>query len=134
MPIRMFASTLLGQRAMSTTDLGTVLVVGLLAHFALSAIFGLVYGALEARMSAEGRTSWGRQAAVGLLFGLGLWMVNFQLIARILYPWFLGTPQFLQAMMHAVFFGLPLGLLFAAAERRHRLVGDTTTQAGSLQA
>lgn len=133
MPLRMFASTLLGQDALTASALGMVMVVGLLAHFALSAIFGMIYSAIESSMSPEGRTSWGRQAVVGLLFGLGLWLVNFQIIARIFYPWFLGTPQFLQAMMHALFFGLPLGLMFAALERRRRPLG-AASRAGPVHA
>lgn len=117
MPVRMFASVVLGQEAMQDS-LGTALIVGTVAHLALSAVFGVVYGLLAARASEATRTSFGRQAGLGILFGLAVWLVNFQIVARVLYPWFLGTPQFLQAMMHGLFFGLPLALLWAAAERR----------------
>ena len=121
MPIRMFASVLLGQEAFSETVWrGWFVALGLGVHFGLSALFGLIYSAIESRMSVEGRTSWGRQSAVGLLFGAAIWLVNFQIIARIFYPWFLETPQFLQLALHAVTFGLPLGLMFAAAERYQR--------------
>jgi hypothetical protein len=34
-------------------------------------------------------------AGLGLLLGAMIWLVNFQIIARILYPWLLMTPQFL---------------------------------------
>jgi hypothetical protein len=118
MPIRMFASTVLGQAALMETATGTVLIVGLAAHFALSAIYGLIYGLINAKFSAPTETSYGRQAGLGLLFGAMLWLVNFQVIARVLYPWFLDAPQFLQMAMHAMFFGLPLGLMYAEAERR----------------
>jgi phage shock protein PspC (stress-responsive transcriptional regulator) len=117
MPVRMFASVVLGQEAMQG-PLGTALVVGTIAHLALSAIFGIVYGLFAARASEATRTSFGRQAGLGVLFGLAVWLVNFQIVARVLYPWFLGTPQFLQAMMHGLFFGLPLALVYAGAERR----------------
>lgn len=121
MPVRMFASVVLGQGALTgALSLGWVIVVGLVVHFALSALFGLIYGALESRMGVEGRTSWGRQSALGLLFGAAVWLVNFQIIARLIYPWFLAAPQFLQLMLHAVAFGLPLGLMFAAFERQRR--------------
>ena len=116
MPFRMFASVLLGHP--ETIPMGTALIVGSLAHLALSAVFGLVYGAVNGRLSDETQTSWGRQAVGGLVYGTLLWFVNFQVIARAVYPWFLMSPQFLQAMMHAVFFGLPLGLMYAGAERR----------------
>lgn len=118
MPIRMFASVVLGQSALDTDPLGTVVVVGTIAHLALSAAFGLIYGFVNARFSPTTETSWARQTGLGLLFGVALWLINFQIIARFLYPWFLEAPQFLQMAMHAIFFGLPLGLMYAAAERR----------------
>jgi uncharacterized membrane protein YagU involved in acid resistance len=117
MPVRMFASVVLGQGAMEG-PLGVPLVVGTIAHLALSAVFGVIYGLLSARASEATKTSFGRQAGLGILFGLAVWLVNFHIIARVLYPWFLGTPQFLQAMMHGLFFGLPLALVYAASERR----------------
>jgi hypothetical protein len=127
MPVRMFASVALGQRALEGS-LGVALVVGTIAHLVLSALFGIVYGLLNTRVSGESKTSFGRQAGLGILFGLAVWLVNFQVIARVLYPWFLGAPQFLQAMMHALFFGLPLALIYAASERKaHAHVAATRT-------
>jgi hypothetical protein len=116
-PVRMFASVVLGRAAMEG-PLGTALVVGTIAHLVLSAVSGIVFGLVSSRLSEPTRTSFGRQAGIGIPFGLAVWFVNFQVIARILYPWFLGTPQFLQAMMHALFFGLTLALIYAASERR----------------
>lgn len=118
MPIRMFASTALGKDAMEVTPLGTVVIVGVIAHLALSAAFGLVYGLINAGFSTETQTRPGPQAGLGILYGIGLWFVNFHIIARAFYPWFLDAPQVLQLALHAVFFGLPLGLLYAASERR----------------
>lgn len=129
MPLRMFASVVLGEGALESASLGTAVVVGSVLHLALSAAFGLVYVLINRRLSVETRSSWGRQAAIGLGFGAMLWLVNFQIVARVLYPWFLMTPQFLQMLMHAMFFGLPLGLMFAAAERRVRHVGRAPVHA-----
>lgn len=123
MPVRMFASTVLGEAALADTSLGTAVIIGFIAHFALSSIFGVIYGAANARFSLSTETSYGRQAALGLLFGAALWLVNFQVIARVLYPWFLTAPQGLQLMLHALFFGLPLALMYAAAERRAHHIG-----------
>jgi hypothetical protein len=117
MPVRMFASVVLGKAAMQG-PLGAALVVGTIAHLALSAVSGIVYGLVSSRFSEATRTSFGRQAGIGVLFGLAVWFVNFQVIARFLYPWFLGSPQFMQALMHGLFFGLPLALIFAASEHR----------------
>jgi hypothetical protein len=77
-----------------------------------------VYGAINGTFSPATETSYIRQAGLGLLFGVILWFVKFQIIARIAYPWFLTRPQLPQLLMHAVFFGLPLALMYAAAERR----------------
>lgn len=118
MPLRMFASVILGQAALETFSVATAVVVGGITHLVLSAIFGLIYGLINSRLSAETQTGWAWQSGLGLVFGAAIWLVNFQVIARLLYPWFLTTPQFLQMLMHAMFFGLPLGLMYAAAERR----------------
>lgn len=129
MPFRLFASVVLGQSAMDATSIGTVFVVGVLAHLGLSAVFGLIYGLINSQLSTETQTNWGREVGLGLLFGACLWLVNFQVVARLFYPWFLTAPQFLQMMMHAVFFGLPLSLMFAGAERRVHHIRRAPTSA-----
>jgi hypothetical protein len=127
MPLRMFASVVLGEPALTSPDIGTVVGIGTVAHLVLSAIFGLVYGLFAANTSLETQTGWGRQAVLGLLFGVVLWFANFQIIARVLYPWFLQAPQFLQMAMHAMFFGLPLSLMYARAERHVHHIGAHAT-------
>jgi hypothetical protein len=118
MPLRMAASVFLGPEAITAVSLGTAAVVGLLVHFAVSAFYGLIYGLIQTRSSGAERTRYGTQAWAGFVFGLGVWLVNFQILARLFYPWFLATPQFAQALLHAVFFGMPLALMYAAGERR----------------
>jgi NADH:ubiquinone oxidoreductase subunit 3 (subunit A) len=120
-PFRMFASVAFGRVALGTMAPGLALLVGALVHFLLSAIFGGVYGRMNKPFEAETRGSWLRQSAIGLFFGLVLWFLNFQVTARILYPWFLAMPQVPQMLLHAFCFGLPLGLMLAAEE--HRLFG-----------
>jgi hypothetical protein len=130
MPLRYAASVLVGIPALSQTSLGVAVVLGLIVHFALSALYGLIYGAFESRMSLEGRASVARQTGLGALYGLIIWFFNFQFIARLFYPWFLGAPQFLQLVLHAVTFGLPLGLFFTVAERRARQRASSRTPVG----
>lgn len=127
MPLRMFASTVLGRAALEATPLGTAVAVGIIAHLVLSSFFGIIYALIVSGLSREVRTSWGKQAAAGIVFGAALWIVNFQIVGRVLYPWFLMTPQILQMMMHALFFGLPLGLLYAGIERRGEKRRGTTS-------
>jgi hypothetical protein len=117
-PLRYAASVLLGSRALMDTPLVLTAIVGLGVHLMLSAFFGLAYSLVDARMAVELRPQGAHQAALGMLFALGVGVVTFQFVARGYYPWFLGVPQFFQLVLHAVFYGLPLGLLFAAAERR----------------
>jgi succinate dehydrogenase/fumarate reductase cytochrome b subunit len=117
-PVRYAASEVLGVRALTEPSLVIVLLVGLLLHFAFCAFLGLAYSLIDARLSLELRPSVAHQAAVGMLFGIGVWVLTFQFMGRGYFPWFLEVPQFGQMVLHAVFFGGPLGLLFAAAERR----------------
>jgi hypothetical protein len=117
-PVRFAASVLLGDGALASMPLGLSVAAGLAVHLALSAFFGLAYSLIDARLSPELRPRVSHQVAVALLFTLGVWVVTFQFVARGYYPWFLQTAQFFQLVMHALFYGVPLGLLFAAAERR----------------
>ena len=121
LPWRLFSSVVLGSGALVETAPAVALVVGVLVHLILSAAFGALYGYLLERLPVERRENLTTQAMWGMGFAFVLWLVNFQLIARVLYPWFLETHQGLQFLLHAAFFGLPLGLLFAAAERRARV-------------
>jgi hypothetical protein len=114
-PWHAFASTVLGRRALEG-DGGTV-VVGIVAHFVLSAIYGGVYGLYEGALSDEARHSWSTQVVSGLFYGIALYLLNFQVIARLIYPWFLGANQPWQFLLHGLFFGVPLGLAMAYWER-----------------
>lgn len=124
-PTRMFASVVFGRDALSSMSLGLAFVLGMIVHLTLSAIFGAVYGALNSPASDRVRRSYAAQAVLGLGFGLLLWVLNFQLVARVTYPWFLRAPQGLHALMHALFYGLPLGLMFAAAEHHVQIAAPT---------
>ncbi|HMG20675.1 MAG TPA: hypothetical protein VK607_05135 [Kofleriaceae bacterium] len=115
---RRSASVLLGPAALTTTPTASAIVVALIAHLYLSAIYGLCYGIYNSALSGLSRRSASRQTIIGPLYGAVLWLVNFQVFARALYPWLLALPQPSQLVLHAVGFGLPLGLLYATAEHR----------------
>lgn len=117
-PIRMIAAIALGPEALSFAPLANALPAGLVVHVALSALFGALYGALVSLGSDATRTSPAREAGIGAAFGIALWAVNFHLIARAAFPWFLGTDQFVQALVHAFAFGVPLAVMLAYRERR----------------
>ncbi|HEY3359963.1 MAG TPA: hypothetical protein VGQ83_42320 [Polyangia bacterium] len=123
-PLRMAASVVLGREALDPLAPAVVRGVGILVHLGLSVVFGALYGAILPTLTGEVREGVTSQALVGLGFGVFLWLVNFQLIARTEYPWLLGTPQVTQAAIHAACFGLPIAMGFAAHERRLRRRGD----------
>ncbi len=131
-PVRFAASVLLGSQALGTMPLGLTVAAGLAVHLALSAFFGLAYSLIDSRLSPALRPRVSHQVAVGMLFMLGVWVVTFQFIARGYFPWFLQTAQFFQLVMHAVFYGAPLGLLFAAAERRRAAIAVFEQEAAEL--
>jgi hypothetical protein len=114
-PIRLAASVVTGEDAMHAVGLG-VLATGVVVHLVLSAIFGAVYGLFDGALSADVRHSYVWQSGLGLLFGTALWLVNVEIVARIVYPWFVEQNQLASYGLHAVFFGLPLGLMIAATE------------------
>jgi len=115
---RRLASVLLGPDALAVTPAATAVGVAIVGHLFLSAMYGLFYGIYSSALTLPTRRSLGRQAVIGPIYGVMLWAVNFQVFARYRYPWLLALPQAPLVALHAVFFGLPLGLLYASAERR----------------
>jgi hypothetical protein len=118
---RRFASVLLGPDALATTPAAAVVVIGLAGHLCLSAMYGVCYGAYCSTLSLAARSSLRRQAALGSLYGALLWFINIELLARYRYPWLvdrLGLGLGLgQLVLHAVCFGLCLGIRYATAQR-----------------
>jgi len=129
-PIQPFSSVVLGESAVGVRTSPQSVVVGFIVHFALSALYGAIYCAANARRSSKIRTGYVRQSALGLLYGAALWLINLELIARFFYPWLLESSQLIQLGLHAVTFGLPLALFYAGAQRREqpsagRTIGPT---------
>lgn len=118
LPLRYVASVVLGPPALASVEAGTILLYGGVTHAVLSSAFGLLYGFVNGWFKAPTRTNLASQAALGALFGAVLWGFNIQLVARLYYPWFLEMRQFIEMVLHALCFGLPLATLYAAAERR----------------
>ena len=111
-PLRVAGSVLLGRTALATPD-GPVIFVGVLAHATMSAIFGTVYGALQRRQIRVTQLSHARQAAFGLAFGAAIAVLDLQLLAPTLLPWIDPVSPLAQVVVHALAFGLPLGLSYA---------------------
>lgn len=116
-PLRASASLALGPHALVAVD-GTTYLVGFMVNLVLSAVFGLFYIEVDARFPVFAQTRYGQQLGVGLLFGALVWLLDFGIVAQSLFPWLRDTRPFVQLLMHALFFGAPLGLMMAATERR----------------
>jgi small-conductance mechanosensitive channel len=117
-PIRTIASVFFGASAFDF-GAGTAILAAALVGVVLSAIFGAIYGLINARLPLEAHTNVGTQAVIGLVFGAALWLVMVQIIARFAFPSYLEeTNQLGQFLLHTLFFGLPLGLFYGSAERR----------------
>lgn len=118
MPLRLGASVLLGEKALTDASPRTVIVVGLVVHFAVSVYYGLLFGLTHQRfIHTEWMKNWHR-LVLGCAFGLMVWAINFQLIARALYPWFLHFIQSIIALIHVAFYGLPLAMMYIHRDRR----------------
>lgn len=72
-------------------------VVGLVTHLGLSAVFGIGFALIATRLGDLRRLVLG---AVG--FGVALYLVNFQILGRTAFPWFQeGPDQVFELFAHA---------------------------------
>lgn len=78
-------------------------VVGLITHLALSAGFGLAFELLTVRLHKV------RELVIGgMAFGLALYLINFQILGRLVFEWFQeGPDQWFEVVAH-IGFGLLL--------------------------
>jgi hypothetical protein len=117
-PPRMIGAIALGQGALPmpqppTIGLSTVLPVAMIIHFVLSAVYGVVFGAIASGIGFL-RSSRAMLILAATLFGFALWIVNFYVIAPIAFPWFAMANPVVQFLAHTFFFGTVLGLVLAA--------------------
>jgi hypothetical protein len=115
LPLREAASVLLRDDAFGP-NAPMIALVGALVHFSIAVMYGFAYGVFNSQIAWTKRVAGLRQGMLGLAFGAAIWLFDFQLIARLFYPWMLGHSQVVQLIVHALGFGLPLGLLLAERE------------------
>lgn len=123
-PLRWTASVLLGEGALYENLPGFALFVfAFSAHAVLTALHGVVF-CLAVRSWRRGRdTSLLLMALLGTLFGVWTWFFDLQILGRTAFPWFLEASQLPLVLLHALAFGLPLGLFFGLSERFERRAG-----------
>lgn len=94
------------------------LAVGWVVHLVISAVFGVVYGAVVAPRI----TGWGAGLGTGVVYGALLWVIG----PLLLMPFKMGMPVFtidamaLQSLLGHLVFGLVLGAVVVALARRER--------------
>lgn len=119
-PLRMIAGIGLGQQALQPDySLATVIIVGLVIHMMMSAIFGVVFAGILHYVPGLTGSAASVLVATSVL-GLALWLVNFYLIANIAgWVWFPDKANpVVQFFAHTFFFGTVLGLYLNATARR----------------
>ena len=116
-PLMMIGAIVLGQRALPmpepTIRLSTIVPVGIAVHMVLSMIYGAVFGTVASSVGFLRNNRWAL-IGVATVFGFALWIVNFYVVAPILFPWFEMANPVVQFFAHTFFFGTALGVVLAA--------------------
>lgn len=105
--LRQSAAIVVGRSAVAAGSPVTVLILGLVVHLALAAVYGAIF-AVAARYITFVR----RDLLIATtVFGLGIWVLNFYVFSPWLFPWFDDSPDIAQFIAHTVFYGMPLGVI-----------------------
>jgi len=117
-PWILFATVLLGPAALEAGLTVGVWFAGFFVHFLLSAVFGSIWGLIAGLLVPRSiRDSWGAHTGAAAIFGLFLYIVNFRVLATLVFPWFLAAGALGQILIHVFALGLPLGLWLTARAR-----------------
>jgi uncharacterized membrane protein YagU involved in acid resistance len=110
-PLLMISTVVLGDDAMTNGDADTT--IGWIVHLVLSIAFGVVFAFIARRLRTNGEV-----AAVGLVYGGLLYVVNFQILARIWFETFKMANQPFEVVVHIVFGALLALALYNSGPRR----------------
>lgn len=92
--------------------------LGVIVHLFLSVLFGVVFALISPLLRSSVLL-----VAGGLVYGLVLYVVNFQVIGRLLFPWFVdprGPNQVVELLVHPLAYGLVLVPFFLSVAHRGR--------------
>jgi uncharacterized membrane protein YagU involved in acid resistance len=122
-PLKLISSIVLGIQAVAPTyPLASAAVVGLIVHMVMSMIFGLTFIYLLAAVR-QVQAPTGRLLVYGALFGIALWVVNFLILAPVLFPQFTKVNQFWNGFFaHTFFFGTMIGGYVSIVKPKHEVV------------
>lgn len=96
-------------------------IAGLVLHLGMSLLFGIVFGLGVVLLRLPRRPLL--LLVAGLVYGLALYLLNFQIIGRIAFPWFIdpkGPNQIFELWIHPVAYGLLLVPFFIGYRHTHR--------------
>lgn len=113
-PPRMMGSIVLGSSALpppATFD-AAIVMVGMIVHFALSAVLGIIFAAFAIRLKLSGAMAIGAGAA----FGLAVYFVNFYGFT-VVWPWFAMARGAITLVSHLVF-GAVIGAMLPCLAQR----------------
>ncbi len=99
------------------------MIIGLVTHVGLSLAFGIVFALFVVPAISRLRINPVTLAVAGIAYGLLVYVVNFQILGRTLFPWFtnpMGPNQWFEIFIHAVF-GLLLVPFFLGGRRLLRV-------------
>jgi hypothetical protein len=120
-PVRMTAAIVLGQGVLPPPETfdGAAAAIALTIHFGLSAVYGLIIALLIRRLERM------PALAVGVAFGIAVWLVNYFVLAPSIFPWLLAQRGALSTpFLHAIFGVAAVGAYLAIAARERRSGAD----------
>jgi len=110
-PLMMISTLLQGEDAMKTGTASSG--IGLTIHIVLSVLFALGFSAITPRLRTNGTV-----ALAGLAFGALLYVVNFLVLAPIVFPIFQMANQPFELAIHLVYGSLVAVAFFSSGVRR----------------
>jgi uncharacterized membrane protein YagU involved in acid resistance len=111
MPLAMMATIVQGDAAMTASTASPT--VGVLVHLVLSALFGAVFALAVPRLRTNGTV-----AVAGTAYGLLLYVVNFLVLAPLLFTTFQAANQPFEVFAHLVFGTLLSFAFFGSGARQ----------------
>jgi hypothetical protein len=126
MPIQRISTLVLGQQAAEPGySVATALLVGLVVHMVLSAVYGVSFGAVVGSIAQVRSRPW-LIVLAGFVLGVLLWAINLYLVGPAFFPWFGEGDAGIELLARTIFFGVPLGAWLAS--RPERKVTWTTAE------
>lgn len=114
-PVRMMGAIVLGENVLpppATFALG-VTIAAMIVHFVFSIVYGVIGGAIVNRFQ------YGAATLIGAIHGWVLYMINFHLIAPVMFPWFVMARGWINIFAHIVF-GAVIGAAYLWLRDRRR--------------